>query len=95
MAHNRVYAIIKALGFNNLTNAINGTCYGAMKENWNNNEIINFGDMLLLNAFRMCINEPPSLIYQEDVVMNIRGFTKKEKAMELVGIFDYFIEMHF
>ena len=95
MAHNRVYAIIKALGFNNLTNAINGTCYGAMKENWNNNEIINFGDMLLLNAFRMCIIEPPSLIYQEDVVMNIRGFTKKEKAMELVGIFDYIIEMHF
>ena len=68
MAHNREYAIIKALGFNNLTNDINGTCYGAMKDAWNSNEIINYGNMLLFNAFKMCIIEPPSLIYKEDVI---------------------------
>ena len=93
MAHNREYAIIKALGFNNLTNAINGTCYGAMHDSWNNNEIINFGNMLLFNAFKMCIIEPPSLIYHEDVVMNFKRCTKKEKDLELAGILEYFLDM--
>ena len=93
MAHNREYAIIKALGFNNLTNAINGTCYGAMHDSWNKNEIINFGNMLLYNAFKMCIIEPPSVIYQEDVIMNFRRCTKTEKDMELAGVLEYFLEM--
>ena len=93
MAHNREFALIKALGFNNLTNSINGTCYADMKYLWNNHEVTNFGNMLLYNAFQMCIIEPPSIIYKEDVVMNIRRCTPREKDQELAGILDYFIEM--
>ena len=66
-----------------------------MKDAWNSNEIINYGNMLLFNAFRMCIIEPPSLIYKEDVIMNIRCCTKKEKSMELAGVLDYFLQMQF
>ena len=55
MTHNREFAIIKALGINNLTNSINGSSYGDMKSNWNNKEIVNFGNMIMYNAFNMCI----------------------------------------
>ena len=64
-----------------------------MKESWNNTEIINFGDMLLYNAFKMCIIEPPSIIYQEDVIMNLHKCTKADKGWEMVGILDYFLEL--
>ena len=55
MTHNREFAIIKALGINNLTKSINGSSYGDMKSNWNNKEIVNFGNMIMYNAFNMCI----------------------------------------
>ena len=93
MAHNREFSIIKALGFNNLTNSINGSCYGDMKVSWNKNEISNFGNMLLYNAFKMCIIEPPSVIFSEDVVMNFKPCTNLEKDIELTGILDYFLDM--
>ena len=93
MAHNREYAIIKALGINNLTNSINGTVYGAMKDNWNFKEIVNFGNMLLYNAFKMCIIEPPSIIYHGDVSYKYRPCTKKEKDIELMAILDYFLDL--
>ena len=47
-ALSREYAIIKAIGLNNLTNVICGTCYGAMKS-WSDTEVINFGNMMLMN----------------------------------------------
>ena len=68
MAHNREFAIIKTLGINNLTNSIQGSAYGDIKTSWNSNEIANFGNLLLYNAFKMSIIEPPSIIYQEDVM---------------------------
>ena len=37
-ALSRENALIKALGLINLTNEINGTCYGVMKEEWNTTE---------------------------------------------------------
>ena len=93
MAHSREFSIIKFIGFNNLTNSINGTAYAAMKNDWNTTEIINFGDMLLYNAFKMCIIEPPSIIYQKDVIMELGKCTKADKNWELVGILEYLLEL--
>ena len=93
MAHNREFSIIKAPGHNNLTNSINGSCYGDMKDSWNKNEILNFGNMLLYNAFKMCLIKPPSVIYSEDVVMNFKQCTDLERDIELTGILEYFLDM--
>ena len=62
----REFAIIKALGLNNITNEINSSPFGAMKY-WNHFEIINYGNMLLYNALKMAITENPPLIYPDDV----------------------------
>ena len=92
MAHCREFAMIKALGLNNLTNDINGHAYGAMKNSWNHAEIVNFGDLILYNAFKMCLMERPSLIYQEDIILRIKKCTKTEN-WELLGILECFLEL--
>ena len=61
-ALSKEYAIIKAIGLNRLTNVINGTCYGDMKACWNETEVVNYGNMLLMNVFNMCIQETPVLV---------------------------------
>ena len=89
-AHAREFALIKALGLNNLTNVINGTPYGGMKF-WNPCEVVNFGRMLLFNAFSMCIMEPPRVIMQEDIVLpNPRVRTWD---WELEGILRCFLDL--
>ena len=89
-AHAREFAIIKALGLDNITNVINGTPYGVMKQ-WNPCEVINFGRMLLFNAFSMCILEPPRIIMQEDVILpNPRV---KSWDWELEGILKCFLDL--
>ena len=60
-AHCREYAIIKALNLNNITNIVNGTAYGVMRDKWNSKEVINYG--------KMCIQEPPKIIYEKDVLL--------------------------
>ena len=67
-AHANDFALIKGIGLSNITNVINGTAYGAMKS-WNNNEIINFGRMLLYNALVMCIHETPRILMYSDIVL--------------------------
>ena len=66
-AHSREYAIIKALGLVNLSNIYNGTCYGAMTE-WNENEVVNFGNMILFNTLKMCLIETPSHVIFSDLI---------------------------
>ena len=66
-AHSREYAIIKALGLDNLSNIYNGTCYGAMTE-WNENEVVNFGNMILFNTLKMCLIETPSHVIISDLI---------------------------
>jgi hypothetical protein len=89
-AHAREFAIIKALGLSNITNVINGTPYGAMKL-WNHCEVINFGRMLLFNAFSMCVMEPPRIIMQEDIILpNPRVRTWD---WELEGILRCFLDL--
>ena len=93
MAHNREFALIKTLGINRLTNSINGTAYGDMRDSWNSNEIVNFGNMILYNTFKMCCMEPPPIIYQKDVLYKTRPCTKSEKEWELFGVLEYFLEL--
>ena len=93
MAHNREFAIIKTLVINRLTNSIHGTAYGDMRDSWNFNEIFNFGNMILYNAFKMCCIEPPSVVYQEDVMYKPSPCTKLEKEWELFGVLEYFLEL--
>ena len=67
-AHAREFALIKALKFINYnTNVINGTPYGSMLTKWNSKEILNYGNMLIYNALKMCISENPRLIMSDDV----------------------------
>ena len=66
-ALSREFAIIKGLGLGNITNAINSTCYGMMKDTWNMNEIVNFGNMLVYRALKMSIQDPPIMIYEQDL----------------------------
>ena len=70
-ALSREYALIKALGLNNLTNEISGTCYGAMKDAWTENEIINFGNILLMNTLKSIIVDNPEIIMDYNVNVNV------------------------
>ena len=65
------YALIKALGLNNLTNEISGTCYGAMKDTWTENEIINFGNILLMNTLKSISVDNPEIIMDYNVNVNV------------------------
>ena len=89
-AHSREFALIRSLGLNNLTNVVNGTPYGAMTS-WNDNEVKNFGKMLLYNALLMCVMEPPRVIFMEDVVLPKGRASMKD--WELHGILEYFLDM--
>ena len=69
-ALSRENALIKALGLKNLTNKINGTCYGVMRKGWNETEIINFGNMLLFNTLKMAVQDPSQVIMEADIVLS-------------------------
>ena len=87
----REFAIIKALGLNNLTNVINGTPYGIMNS-WSDNEIINFGKMLLYNAMIMCILENPRITTLNDIILPNKRSSCKD--WELHGILECFLELN-
>ena len=38
-----------------------------MKDTWNINEIVNFGNMLVYRALKMSIQDPPIMIYEQDL----------------------------
>ena len=90
-AHAREYAIIKALNVNNITNIVNGTAYGAMKNTWNETAIVNYGSMILYNALKMCINDPPRIIKSEDIVLPKKRCSRSN--WELQGILQCFLEL--
>ena len=89
-AHSREYAIIKSLGLNNITNVVNGTRYGDMRF-WNENEVSNFGKIMLYNALVMCVMEPPRIIYMNDVVLPKQKTSSKD--WELQGILECFLDL--
>ena len=89
-AHAREFAIIKSLKLNNITNVVNGTPYGAMKY-WNENEVNNYGKMILYNALKMCIIEPPRVILEEDVILPKKK--SRNHDWELTGILQCFLEL--
>ena len=63
----REYAMTKSLGLHNINN-INGSAFvGVMKSKWNIFEVMNYGNMLLYNSFKMAIQENPHLIFSENV----------------------------
>ena len=66
-ALSREFSLIKAIGLNNLTNKIGGTCYGDMRYSWSETEIINFGNCLLMNTLKSIINENPEVIMDFNV----------------------------
>ena len=62
----RENSMIKAANTgNNLTNLINGSIYGLMKEKWTAFEIKNFGEMLLYFALKQSILERPAILQEE------------------------------
>ena len=69
-ALSRENALIKALGLKNLTNKINGTSYGVMRNGWNETEIINFGNMMLFNTLKMAVQDPSQVIMEADIVLS-------------------------
>ena len=92
-------AMIKAAG-KNLTNLINGSIYGLMKDKWSIFEIRNFGEMLLYFALKQSIIERPSKILPSDIRKNkniVKVFEPKKYFIrtnyELNGILDYFLDM--
>ena len=93
-AMSREYAMIKALGINNVTNEINGSQFGAMKNKWNYFEITNYGNMILYNALKMAINENPPLIFHSDIQKK-RTISRKNgiEDFELEGILSCFLEL--
>ena len=94
----RENAMIKAVG-NTLTNILNGSIYGLMKDEWTTTEILNFGEMLLYFAFKQCILERPTIIYADDVRKRLptKVFEPKKYFIksnyELNGILDYFLDL--
>ena len=93
-ALSKEYAIIKAIGLNRLTNVINGTCYGDMKACWNETEVVNYGNMLLMNVFNMCIQETPVLVMENDVFITEKDSTETRRCKwEVEGMLECFLEM--
>ena len=94
----RENAMIKAVG-QNLTNILNGSIYGLMKDQWTQTEILNFGEMLLYFALKQCIIERPPTIFAEDVrkQKTVKVYEPKKYFIksnyELNGILDYFLDM--
>ena len=90
--------MIKAVG-QTLTNILNGSIYGLMKDQWTQTEILNFGEMLLYFASKQCIIERPPTIFAEDVrkQKTIKVYEPKKYFIksnyELNGILDYFLDM--
>ena len=66
LALNREFSMIKSAG-PNLTNAINGSVHGLMKNEWTSNEILNFGEMLIYFSFYQCLLERPIPTYAHDM----------------------------
>ena len=66
-ALSREFAIIKALGLENISNLINGTSYGLMEHAWNKNEIINFGNMMIYASMKNVLQDPPTFVYKDDL----------------------------
>ena len=63
----REYSVIKAIGLENLKNDINGTCYGVMHNEWGNELIVNFGNMLLYQTLKMIIINRPQILFEKDL----------------------------
>ena len=89
--------MIKAVG-SSLTNIINGSIYGLMKQKWSVFEIRNFGDMLLYQALQQCIKERPSPCFPEKrPSKKIRIYERKKhfigSNLELNGILDCFLNL--
>ena len=68
-ALSREYAMIAAIGLNQLSNVQQGKCYGEMTK-WPGVKIINYGDMLLFQLFKQFISRPASPILPCDVIYN-------------------------
>ena len=66
-ALSKEYAVMNALGLGNLTNAIQGTPYGAMKF-WKRNEVINFGNMLLYIGLKKTLTDKPNIFHFNDII---------------------------
>ena len=93
-AHSREFAIIKALGLNNITNQNNGCPYGVMKNKWNMTETVNYGNMLLYNTLKMAIQENPPIIDQHDVKLpDKRTSSDIDYQSEIEGLINCFLEM--
>ena len=93
-ALSREYALIKALGLNNLTNEISGTCYGVMKDTWTENEVINFGNILLMNTLQSIVVDNPEIImdYNVNVNVNINNDDDLSK-WEIEGMLQCLVDM--
>ena len=89
----REYSLIKTLEIDNIANIINGSPYGVMKYVWNENEIKNYGTMILFNALKMCIIDKPRLIKHTDVGMPIFRGKNVLDNWELEGILQCFLEL--
>ena len=64
-----------------------------MKYVWNENEIKNYGTMILFNALKMCIIDKPRLIKHTDVGMPIFRGKNVLDNWELEGILQCFLEL--
>ena len=92
-ALSREYAIIKALGLNNLTNVISGTCYGAMRS-WSETEVINFGNMILMNAFKNIIDDNPVVFKEEDIcISDTKSKEDKLSKWEIDGMLQCLVDL--
>ena len=89
--------MIKSIG-KSLTNLINGSVYGIMKNKWTVHEIHNFGEMLLYYSLRQCIFERPNPTYPKDIKKKkFKSVSEAKKYFltnyEFNGIMDCFLEL--
>ena len=92
-AMSREYAIIKALGLNNITNQNNSTPYGSMADKWNHKEVVNYGNMILYNTLKMAIQENPPIINEDDVTVPTKNLNDVDYRSEAEGILNCFLEL--
>ena len=91
--------MIRAAG-SHLTNIINGSVFGLMKNSWSPTEIRNFGEMILYFSLRQCIIERPRPVYPKDVCTKpVCGSVSEPKKYfigsnyELNGILEYLLNL--
>ena len=60
---------------------------------WGENEVLNYGNICLLKALKLAIQDMPKLIFENDVVLPSDRQSNTDYKCEIEGILQCFLEL--